>query len=90
MSVKETIIQLLKKDRPFFVMETRQNNLYADMGFDSISYIQFLLKLEKSFAITFELTEMETGLQLDQLITLIEDKVNKREGGNDSKCTAQL
>lgn len=83
MTLSEELIRMVEsaKRTPVPVME--KTNLYFDLGVDSVSFIEFLLEVEKRYAITFDITEMEQCLQVNGLIALVESKVKERSGNHD-------
>lgn len=73
--IRDEILQMIEEAKPISAPVGEKTNLYTDLGFDSLSFISFLLKIEKVYSITFDMMEMETCLQADQLIALVEHKV---------------
>lgn len=71
----DEIIQMIENIRYIPVPVTEESNLYRDLGFDSLTFIGFLIEIEKKYAITFEIMEMECCLQVGVLISLVERKV---------------
>lgn len=64
-----------------------KGNLYKDLGFDSLSFIRLLLKIEEIYSISFDIAEMECCLEVSQLIKLVEEKV--KEKSKDDKKAAK-
>ena len=56
-----------------------KTNIYFDLGVDSLSFISLLLLIEEKYSITFDITEMEECLEVERLITSVENKVKERE-----------
>lgn len=75
--IENTIGQLLEKERRLPVPISMQSHLYKDLAIDSLSFVSFLLTLEKTFAITIDITEMESCLIVGELIALINRKVKE-------------
>lgn len=78
MAIREDILD--KINRYKFVREPvcDDSNLYTDLRFDSLSFIKLLLEIEEQYLVIFDLSEMETCLQVNNLIALIEKKVKER------------
>lgn len=56
---------------------TDDTNLYTDLRIDSLTFINFLLRVEQHFNITFDIDEMEKCLQVDNLIQLVKIKIKE-------------
>lgn len=74
MVIHDEIIRLIEETAKLLVSD-RKRNLYKDLGFDSLSFIHLLLKIEDMYSITFDISEMESCLEVSQLIALTEKKV---------------
>lgn len=83
MIIHNQIIQMIEEASPIPIPVQDKTNLYLDLGFDSLSFVSFLLKIEEIYLISFDITEMEICLQVDCLIALIETKVKERDIYND-------
>lgn len=81
--IKDEILQMIEEVKPIPVLVGENTDLYADLGFDSLSFILLLLKIEDIYSITFAITEMEMCLEVGQLIALVEKKVRGRQQGHD-------
>ncbi len=77
MAINEEITRMIEEAAKLPVSD-RKNNLYKDLGFDSLSFIRLLLKIEDLYSITFDITEMESCLEVSQLIALAEKKVKEK------------
>lgn len=76
MVIHDEIIRLIEETAKLLVSD-RKRNLYKDLGFDSLSFIHLLLKIEDMYSITFDISEMESCLEVSQLIALTEKKVKE-------------
>ncbi|WP_024291844.1 acyl carrier protein [Lacrimispora indolis] len=76
MVIHDEIIRLIEETAKLPVSD-RKRNLYKDLGFDSLSFIHLLLKIEDMYSITFDISEMESCLEVSQLIALTEKKVKE-------------
>lgn len=78
MAIREDILDKINHYK--FVREPvcSDSNLYTDLRFDSFSFIKLLLEIEEQYLVIFELSEMETCLQVNNLIALVEKKVKER------------
>lgn len=56
-----------------------KGNLYKDLGLDSLSFIQLLLAIENRYSITFDVTEMESCLEVDFMIALTQNKIGEKK-----------
>lgn len=77
MVINDEIIRMIEETAKLSVVD-KKNNLYKDLGFDSLSFIRLLLKIEDIYSITFDITEMESCLEVSQLIALAEKKVKEK------------
>lgn len=77
MAINDEITRMIEEAAKLPVSD-RKNNLYKDLGFDSLSFIHLLLKIEDLYSITFDITEMESCLEVSQLIALAEKKVKEK------------
>jgi len=83
MMVRDVIIEKIKGNVLVSVPINEKSNLYTDLGFDSLSFITLLTELEDAYSITFDISEMETCLQVGRLIKTVQIKIKEREMGND-------
>lgn len=72
------ITQMLEERKRVPNLVGKSTHLYKDLGFDSLSFVLFLLQVEEVFHVTIDIMEMETCLQVDQLIKLIENKIKEQ------------
>jgi acyl carrier protein len=56
----------------------KESNLYYDLGFDSLAFIQLLVRIEKKYSIQFSITEMEECLRVGRLLEIVEEKLKER------------
>lgn len=71
--IRDEVIRMIEETARVPVSDIK-NNLYKDLGLDSLSFIQLLLAMEDRYSITFEITEMESCLEVDFIIELLERK----------------
>lgn len=83
MMVRNVIIEKIKGNVLVSVPINEKSNLYTDLGFDSLSFITLLTEIEDAYSITFDISEMETCLQVGRLIKTVQIKIKEREMGND-------
>ncbi|GLC80310.1 acyl carrier protein [Lacrimispora brassicae] len=76
MVIHDEITRMIE-DAAKLQVSDRKSNLYKDLGFDSLSFIHLLLKIEDMYSITFDITEMESCLEVSQLIAMAEKKVKE-------------
>jgi len=81
MIIRDAIIHKIKENIFVSAPITEKSNLYTDLGFDSLSFVVLLTEIEEEYSIIFDITEMETCLQVDQLITIVENKIKERDNG---------
>ncbi len=74
MSIREEVIQLISHESIYPASITEDTNLYQDLHFDSLTFVNLLIGLEERYHITIELPEMERCLIVGQLISIIEVK----------------
>lgn len=72
--VLELIDQVKIVPRPVQI----HSHFFADLAFDSLSFIAFLLRLEGIYSISFDIADMEECLQVGRLIEILELKVKER------------
>lgn len=77
MMISDEIIRMIEEAAQLPVSD-RKANLYKDLGFDSLSFIHLLLKIEDMYSITFDITEMESCLEVGRMIELAEKKVKEK------------
>ena len=75
MSVRDLIIQKVNEGKLVSKQVTESSNLYMDLGFDSLSFAYLLIEIEETYSVAFDLTEIETCLEVGRLIALVEDKM---------------
>lgn len=75
--IENTIFQMIAEAKHLPNPVTDISNLYTDLGFDSLSLITLLLKIEESYSITFNIFELEKCVQVYQLINLVKDKIEE-------------
>ena len=80
MDISGEIIRIIREESPG---AAEGEDLYSDCGFDSVSFIELLLRLEDYFSISFELGEMEECVHRAVLIALVEEKLEDRGGCRD-------
>ncbi len=83
MNLSEELVRMVEPAKRMPAPVVGKTNLYFDLGIDSLSFFEFLLKVEERYAITFDITEMEQYLQVNRLIALVESKVKERSGNYD-------
>lgn len=76
------IIEIIKNTKYIRIPISYKSNLYIDLGFDSIDFIKFLIKIEEVYSIDFDIIEMEMCLQVGKLIELIEVKIKECDSYN--------
>ncbi|MDR7812800.1 acyl carrier protein [Lacrimispora sp.] len=76
--INDEIIRMIEEAAQFPVSD-RKINLYKDLGLDSLSFIHLLLKIEDMYSITFDITEMESCLEVGRMIELAEKKVKEKD-----------
>jgi len=76
--INDEIIRMIEEAAQFPVSD-RKINLYKDLGLDSLSFIHLLLKIEDTYSITFDITEMESCLEVGRMIKLAEKKVKEKD-----------
>ena len=78
MAIRGEVLQMITEAVKMPIPDGTQQ-LYQDLGMNSLSFIQLLLALEDRFAITFEISEMQSCLDINRLIERIETKVGGEE-----------
>lgn len=81
--VRDGIIQKIKENVYVSTPVTEKTNLYADLSLDSLSFMALLMEIEEAYSVTFDITEIETCLQVDQLIAIVENKIKEHGNGDD-------
>ncbi|SHK05353.1 acyl carrier protein [Propionispora hippei] len=75
--IRDEVIRMIRETAKLPVSDIK-NNLYKDLGLDSLSFVQLLLAIEKKYSIIFGITEMEACLEVGFLIALTEKKVEEK------------
>lgn len=78
MEIRKEIIKLVDAIKCMPIPVEGKTNLYVDLKVSSLSFIVFLLKIEKRYTITFDIADMEKCLQVDDLVALVEHKVKEK------------
>lgn len=79
MGIYHEIILMIKRAKYISFPISTESNLYTDLGFDSLAFISFLVQIEETYSITFDISEMELCLQVGQLIKITKSKIKERE-----------
>lgn len=79
MSVRESMIQLIKQEAVIPVPITEATDLFHDLHLESLSFVSLLMEIEEQYKITIELPEMADCRIAGQLIKLVERKVGKEQ-----------
>lgn len=82
MSVRDLIIQCIRRKILLPVEITEDTDLYRDAHLDSLAFVRLLLEIEEQLGILFELSEMEACLSVGYLIDLAEKKGGSENGTN--------
>lgn len=76
--IRDEVIRMIEEAARLPVSDLN-SNFYKDVGLDSLSFIQLLLNIENRYSIAFDITEMESCLEVSFLIELTEKKVKERQ-----------
>lgn len=76
--IRDIVLQKIREIRPVPQPITEISHLYADLGYDSLSFIRLLVAIEDTCYVTFDITEMESCLQVGRLIEYVENKQRER------------
>ena len=79
MSIRETILQLIKQETVIPTPITEATDLFQDLHLDSLSFVNLLMEIEEQYNITIELPEMAGCRIAGQLIQLVERKVRREQ-----------
>lgn len=77
MVIHDEIIRMIEEAAKMPVADIK-NHLYEDLGLDSLSFIHLLLMIEDRYSIAFEISEMQSCLEVSRLIILAEKKVKEK------------
>lgn len=75
--IRDEVICMIEETAKLPVTDIK-NNLYKDLGLDSLSFVKLLLSIENLYSITFDIMEIEFCLEVDFLIALTEKKVKEK------------
>lgn len=81
--ISNEIFQMLDESKIVPIAIKKDSDLYKDLGMDSLSFIRFLLKVEERYSISFDILEMELCLKVDNLISIVKDKLKEVSTNND-------
>lgn len=76
--IRDEVIRMIETTARLPVSDVK-NNLFKDLGLDSLSFIQLLFAIENRYSITFDIMEMESCLEVDFMIALTEKKVKEKK-----------
>lgn len=79
MEIHDEIIEMIENVKYISKPVSVTSNLYIDVGFDSLAFINFLMKIEERYLITFGIEEIGLCFQVDRLIALVKNKVKERD-----------
>lgn len=79
MDIKESVITKIRERTLLAVPVSDDSDLFADLGFDSLSFVTLLVDLEDEYGVTFGIDEMESCLKAGQLTALLGRKVKKAD-----------
>lgn len=74
------IVQMIEARKCVAVAVEREANLYTDLAFDSLAFVSLLVEIEEVFSISFEISEMEQCLWVENLIALVDQKMKDVSG----------
>lgn len=74
MTIRDAVIQKIKEVRFAAGPVTEETNLYLDLGFDSLSFINLLMQIEELFSVTIDIGEMQSCIRVGRLIEVVEAK----------------
>lgn len=78
MSIRDELIQMVTEAVKMPISDVKKH-LYQNFGLDSLSFIQLLIAIEDRFTITFEISEMQSCLDVSQLIEITEKKIKGKD-----------
>lgn len=81
MPIRDEVIGIIKDAVKIPIPDT-EKHLYRDLGLDSLSFIRLLLAIEDRFNVIFEISEMQSCLDINRLVELTEKKVTGDENAN--------
>lgn len=76
--IRDGVIRMIEEMSRLPVTDVK-NNLFKDLGLDSLSFIQLLFAIENRYSITFDIMEMESCLEVGYMISLTEKKVKEKK-----------
>lgn len=76
--IRDEVIRMIEETARLPVSDVK-NNLFKELGLDSLSFIQLLFAIENRYSITFDIMEMESCLEVGFLIALTEKKVKEKK-----------
>ncbi|MDR0396962.1 MAG: acyl carrier protein [Oscillospiraceae bacterium] len=75
MDILDDVILLIRSTRPVSARIDAKTNIYTDLGFDSLAYMELLARVENAFGFEFSITEMEPCLVAGALADMIKEKL---------------
>lgn len=75
MDINTEVIKIITATKNLYVPVKESSDLYRDLDFDSLEFIQLIIKIEETYSINFDLLEMDQCLQVGRLIKAVEHKL---------------
>lgn len=82
MPVSETLLNIIKPRMFCPCPIAAENNLYTDLGFDSLSFTGLIVEIENAFSVSFTIPEMQQCSSVGELIFIVEKKLEERGNKN--------
>lgn len=77
--IHKIVIGLMSKEGIFIASDAEHLHLFQDVGIDSLTFINLLIKIEETFGICFDITQMENCADFEYLVTLIKQKTEEKD-----------
>jgi Acyl carrier protein len=75
MEISKKIVELIKDTKSVYVPVKEDMDLYRDLDFDSLEFMQLIINVEETFSITLGLLEIDRCRRVEQLIKTVEGKL---------------
>lgn len=74
MTAREQVTELISKRKFTNASVSESSDIYRDLGFDSLAFVELLVQIEDKLAISFDIEEMESCLNVGVLLNIVEKR----------------
>ncbi|MDR1599317.1 MAG: acyl carrier protein [Oscillospiraceae bacterium] len=68
------VVLLIRRTRPTTAPIDARTNIYTDLGFNSLAFMELLTRVEEEYGFEFAITEMEPCLVVGALVSVVKER----------------